>query len=66
MAKKFAEHSGLNLTKVNDDILEMWREKNVFWRSVEDSRVLPLPTDIRVSTTFWLVPSRTPSTAIRR
>ena len=32
MAKRFAEHNGLNLTKVNDDILEMWREKNVFWR----------------------------------
>ena len=30
MAKRFAEHNGLNLTKVNDDILEMWREKN--WR----------------------------------
>ena len=27
MAKKFAEHSGLNLTKVNNDILEMWRER---------------------------------------
>ena len=27
--KKFAEHSGLNLTQVNSDILEMWREKNV-------------------------------------
>ena len=34
MAKRFAEHNGLNLTKVNDDILEMWREKNVFWRCV--------------------------------
>ena len=31
MAKKFAEHNGLNLTQVNNDILEMWREKNVFW-----------------------------------
>ena len=28
MAKRFAEHNGLNLTKVNEDILEMWREKN--------------------------------------
>ena len=36
MAKKFAEHNGLNLTQVNNDILEMWREKNVFWRSVEE------------------------------
>ena len=41
MAKKFAEHSGLNLTKVNNDILEMWREKNVFWRSVEEREGCP-------------------------
>ena len=26
MAKKFAEHNGLNLTQVNNDILEMWRD----------------------------------------
>ena len=41
MAKRFAEHNGLNLTKVNDDILEMWREKNVFWRSVEEREGCP-------------------------
>ena len=41
MAKKFAEHSGLNLTQVNNDILEMWREKNVFWRSVEEREGCP-------------------------
>ena len=39
--KKFAEHSGLNLTQVNSDILEMWREKNVFWRSVEEREGCP-------------------------
>ena len=32
MAKKFAEHNGLNLTQVNDDILKMWQENNIFWR----------------------------------
>ena len=52
MAKKFAEHNGLNLTQVNNDILEMWREKNVFWRLA--------------STMCWRVPSKIPSTAIRR
>ena len=41
MSKKFAEHNGLNLTKVNDDILSMWREKNVFWRSVEEREGCP-------------------------
>ena len=41
MAKKFAEHSGLNLTQVNNDILEMWREKNVFWRSVDEREGCP-------------------------
>ena len=25
MTKKFAEHSGLDLTKVNNEILEMWK-----------------------------------------
>ena len=41
MAKRFAEHSGLNLTQVNNDILEMWREKNVFWRSVDEREGCP-------------------------
>ena len=41
MAKRFAEHNGLNLTQVNNDILEMWREKNVFWRSVEEREGCP-------------------------
>ena len=41
MAKRFAEHNGLDLTKVNDDILGMWREKNVFWRSVEEREGCP-------------------------
>ena len=41
MAKRFAEHSGLNLTQVNNDILQMWREKNVFWRSVEEREGCP-------------------------
>lgn len=75
MAKKFAEHNGLNLTQVNDDILKMWREKNVFWRSVEEREGCPQfvffegppqPTAILASTMYWPVRSRTPSTVIRR
>ena len=32
MSKRFAEHNGLNLTQVNNDILQMWKENNVFLR----------------------------------
>ena len=41
MAKKFAEHNGLNLTQVNDDILKMWQENNIFWRSIEEREGCP-------------------------
>ena len=37
MSKRFAEHNGLNLTQTNNDVLQMWKEKNVFWRSVTES-----------------------------
>ena len=41
MTKRFAEHNGLNLTQVNNDILQMWKEKNVFWRSVDEREGCP-------------------------
>ena len=41
MTKRFAEHSGLNLTQVNNEILQMWKEKNVFWRSVDEREGCP-------------------------
>ena len=41
MSKRFAEHNGLNLTQVNNDILQMWKEKNVFWRSVDEREGCP-------------------------
>ena len=41
MSKRFAEHNGLNLTEVNNDILQMWKEKNVFWRSIEEREGQP-------------------------
>ncbi|MCH5309121.1 MAG: isoleucine--tRNA ligase [Prevotella sp.] len=41
MSKKFAEHNGLNLTQVNEDILAMWREKNVFLRSIDEREGCP-------------------------
>ena len=41
MSKRFAEHNGLNLTEVNNDVLQMWREKNVFWRSITEREGCP-------------------------
>ena len=41
MNKKFAEHNGLNLTQTNNDVLQMWKENNVFWRSVEEREGCP-------------------------
>ena len=33
MAKKFAEHSGLDLTKTNQEVLSNWGNKDIFHRS---------------------------------
>ena len=41
MAKKFAEHNGLNLTQVNNDILSRWKEQSIFWRSIEEREGCP-------------------------
>ena len=41
MGKRFAEHGGLNLTQVNNDVLQMWKENNIFWRSVEEREGYP-------------------------
>jgi len=41
MAKKFAEPGGLNLTQVNNDVLARWRERNIFWRSVDEREGCP-------------------------
>ncbi len=41
MTKRFAEHNGLDLTQVNNDILQMWKEKNIFWRSIEEREGCP-------------------------
>lgn len=36
MAKKFAEHNGLDLPKVNTGILDMWNNNDVFHKSVDE------------------------------
>ena len=41
MSKRFAEHNGLNLTQVNNDILQRWKEQDVFWRSVKEREGCP-------------------------
>ena len=41
MAKRFAEHSGLNLTKVNNEILEKWKEQDIFHRSIDEREGCP-------------------------
>lgn len=41
MTKKFAEHSGLDLTKVNNEILEMWNKNNIFHKSIDEREGCP-------------------------
>ena len=41
MAKKFAEHNGLNLTQVNNEILEKWNENDVFHKSIDEREGCP-------------------------
>ena len=36
MAKRFAEHTGLDLTKTNNEVLEMWNRTDVFHRSITE------------------------------
>ena len=46
MSKKFAEHSQLNLSQVNKDVLKKWDENDVFAK-----KDLPRPMVCRVFTT---------------
>lgn len=41
MTKKFAEHSGLDLTKVNNEILEMWNNNDIFHKSIDEREGCP-------------------------
>ena len=41
MTKKFAEHSGLDLTKVNNEILEMWNKNDIFHKSIGEREGCP-------------------------
>jgi isoleucyl-tRNA synthetase len=41
MAKKFAEHQGLNLTEVNKEVLKDWDNNDVFHKSIEEREGCP-------------------------
>ena len=41
MAKKFAEHKGLNLTEVNNEILKAWEQHDIFHRSIDEREGCP-------------------------
>ena len=41
MAKKFAEHSGLNLTKTNNDVLAEWEKNDIFHKSIDEREGCP-------------------------
>lgn len=74
MAKRFAEHDRLDLTKTNEKVLAEWEKNDIFHKSIDEREGCPkfvffedlhLQTATPAFTTCWLVPSRTPSTAIR-
>ena len=41
MAKRFAEHKGLNLTETNNEILAQWAENDIFHRSITEREGCP-------------------------
>lgn len=41
MAKKFAEHNGLNLTETNKVVLDSWNKNNVFQKSITEREGCP-------------------------
>ena len=41
MAKKFAEYKNLNLTEINNQVLQQWKKGNIFSRSIEEREGCP-------------------------
>ena len=41
MSKKFAEHGGLNLTAVNNDVLAEWEKNDIFHKSISEREGCP-------------------------
>ena len=41
MTKRFAEYNGLNLTQVNNEMLEKWMKEDIFHRSIDEREGCP-------------------------
>lgn len=41
MSKKFAEYRGLDLTRVNNEVLEEWKKKDIFHKSITEREGCP-------------------------
>ncbi|MCH3995669.1 MAG: isoleucine--tRNA ligase [Prevotella sp.] len=41
MAKKFAEHNGLDLVKINSEVLNDWKKEDIFHRSIDERKGCP-------------------------
>ena len=41
MAKRFAEYNGMNLTQVNNEMLEKWMKEDIFHRSIDEREGCP-------------------------
>ena len=41
MNRKFPEHSGFDLSKVNQEILKAWTDKDIFHKSLENRKGHP-------------------------
>ena len=41
MAKKFAEHNGLDLTKTNEEILAQWEKNDIFHKTIDEREGCP-------------------------
>ncbi len=41
MSKRFAEHTGLDLTKINDEVLKEWEKNDIFHKSIDEREGCP-------------------------
>ena len=41
MAKKFAEHKGLDLTAINQNVLSEWEKNDIFHKSIDEREGCP-------------------------
>ena len=41
MGKKFAEHSHLDLTKINEEVLAEWEKNDIFHKTIDERKGCP-------------------------